>query len=145
MSKQTASIHLMIRVKASLADTYQALTSNNGISMWFTETRCDKWVTSGSVVWFGSTEMTISDIRENECLLLHVEQGGGWDNTDIEFSLEQDADKMLVRFDHSGWPEASDHFRDCSMSWAFFLESLRAYLETGVGTPEGVAPACKSE
>ena len=140
-----ASINLLVRVQSSPAEIYQVLTSNNGIAMWFTETQCEKWRTGAEVKWFDSIDMTISELRENECLRLHVLRGGGWDDTDIQFSLERDTEKTLVRFDHEGWSEPSDHFRDCAMSWAYFLESLRAYLETGVGTPESVAPACESE
>ena len=51
--------------------------------------------------------------------------------------------RTVVRFDHLGWPEVTDRFRDCSMSWAYFLESLRSLLEEGRGTPESVAPACE--
>lgn len=63
-------------------------------------------------------------------------------DTDIVFEFEKRADATLVRFDHSGWPATTDFMRDCSMSWAYFLESLKLYLETGEGTPEGVAPPC---
>ena len=43
---------------------------------------------------------------------------------------------VKVRFDHLGWAEVTDLFRDCSMSWAYFLESLRTLIEEGRGTPE---------
>jgi hypothetical protein len=42
-------------------------------------------------------------------------------------------DRTVVRFDHLGWPEITDRFRDCSMSWAYFLEE-------GQSTPESLAP-----
>lgn len=31
------------------------------------------------------------------------------------------------------------------MSWAYFLESLKLYVETAEGRPEGVAPPCEWE
>jgi hypothetical protein len=82
-----------------------------------------------------------SDTRQQEDLLgWHP-----WFNTDIVFDLAEQGDRTIVRFDHSGWPEVSDLFRDCSMSWAYFLESLRSLLEEGRGTPESRAPACESD
>lgn len=88
--------------------------------------------------------MTISELRQNHSVQFRVKHGSGWENTDIRFELESIGSRTLVRFDHTGWREITDHFRDCSMSWAYFLESLKLYLETGKGTPESEAPACES-
>lgn len=63
-------------------------------------------------------------------------------STEIVFEFEAQGDDTIVRFDHLGWPDMSDRFRDCSMSWAYFLESLKSLIEEGRGTPESVAPAC---
>lgn len=139
------SINHLIRIDASVTQVFQALTSNEGIAKWFAETQCKDWKTGSTVTWFGSIDMKINELIEDKLVQFHVNSGGGWDNTDIRFSVEDDSGKSVVRFDHSNWSKVSDHFRDCSMSWAYFLESLRQYLETGVGTPEGFAPACESE
>ena len=63
---------------------------------------------------------------------------------EIAFEFVPEGNRTLVRFDHMGWSEITDRFRDCSMSWAYFLESLRALIEEGEGTPESVAPPCES-
>jgi len=132
-----AEICHLIRIQADIVSTFQALTSNNAIAQWFTTTKCSSWTAGSSVVWFDDTVMTISEIVEYELLRLNVISGGGWDGTEIGFLLEQlDDDRTLVRFDHTKWNEVSDHMRDCSVSWAYFLESLKQFLETGVGTPE---------
>lgn len=143
------TISLMIRIDAPADKVFHALTSNQHIAGWFTATQCADWSQGSKVVWFDSTDMVITEFAQDNALTLHVNSGGGWDETDIRFSIaagpEEDPAKTGVRFDHSGWPQVSDHFRDCAMSWAYFLESLCLYLETGKGTPEGVAPACESE
>ena len=76
---------------------------------------------------------------------LHVgDKYNTWYDTEIAFEFLAENDQTLVRFDHLGWPEVMERFRDCSRSWAYFLESLRSLLEEGRGTPEALAPACDS-
>jgi len=139
------SINHLIRIDASSTDVFQAISSNDAISKWFTSTECNRWEVDSTVVWFGETVMTIAEIEDNKCISFHVNHGSGWDNTHIRFSVEADCDRTIVRFDHFSWNAVTDHFRDCSMSWAYFLESLKKYVETGVGTPEGLAASCETE
>lgn len=139
-----AAINLIVRVKASAEDTYRALTTNEGIAGWFTETQCAQWSESSSVTWLGNIYLRIAGLEENRLVEFTVDRGGGWENTQISFAIEQTPEHCKILFDHRDWPQVSEHFRDCAMSWAYFLESLRSYLETGKGTPEGVAPACES-
>ncbi len=68
-----------------------------------------------------------------------------WMGTEIRFSLEAQHKATVVRFDHTGWGETTDTFRECAMTWAYFMESLRLCLETGKGTPESIAPPCELE
>jgi len=132
-----AQICHLVRIRADIVSTFEALTSNSSIAQWFTSTECSSWTVGSSVVWFEDTTMTTTEIVEHELVHFSVVSGSGWDGTDIIFSLEQlDDGRTIVRFDHTKWNEVSDHLRDCSVSWAYFLESLKQYLETGVGTPE---------
>ena len=144
-----SDIHHLVRINASAKEVFKAFTDNALIAQWFTQTQCDDWAQGSSVVWFDSVTMTITEIIEGHSVRLRVVSGGGWDGTELHFSVELEEaghkGKSILRFDHTGWDSVTDHFRDCSVSWAYFLESLRLFLETGVGTPEGVAPACESD
>jgi len=137
-----SSIHHLIKIDKPSSVVFDALTNNDTIAQWFTETQCSEWRAGAKVIWFDSTEMTISQIISNKSITMQVNHGSGWENTTLHFEVDSIGDRTTVRFDQTGWPEVTDHFRDCSMSWAYFLESLKLYLETGTGTPEGVAPAC---
>jgi len=139
-----ASISHLVRISGSPNSVFGALTDNDLIGQWFTDTTCKAWRKGESVCWFGDTVMTISELTPGRAIGFQVRSGSGWEGTHIRFELEPAADRTLVRFDQTGWQEVTDHFRDCSMSWAYFLESLRLYLETGTGTPERSAPACES-
>jgi uncharacterized protein YndB with AHSA1/START domain len=140
------AIHHLVRIVAPPAKVFAALTNSKAVEAWFTDTRCERWEAGAKVAWFGGeTTMTIEEFQPDAKLVLKVHGGSGWDGTRIAFEVAKlDASRTLVRFDHAGWPEVSDHFRDCSMSWSYFLESLRLYLETGKGTPESTAPACEA-
>ena len=138
------SIAHLIRINESPANVFVSLTENAAIARWFTETECAGWRKGARVTWFENTIMTISELKQNRLRQFDVEEGSGWENTLIRFELEAIDNRTLVRLDHVGWRDVSDHFRDCSMSWAYFLESLKLYLETGKGTPEGESPACES-
>jgi len=139
------SINHIIRINANVSEVFEAISTNTAIAKWFTVTECDRWAIGSKVVWFDDTIMSIIQFEENRCVALHVTEGGGWENTDIRFLLEPDANRTILRFDHSSWRAITDHFRDCSMSWAYFLESLKQFLETGLGTPEELSPSCDTE
>jgi uncharacterized protein YndB with AHSA1/START domain len=70
-------------------------------------------------------------------------EGDVWKGTEIEFDLEEKKLKRLegktvtiLRFKHKDWTgEEDDFYADCNFHWAFFLGSLKSYLEKGQGTP----------
>ena len=85
----------------------------------------------------GTVTFTIAElIPESRVVWRCITSDNPWFETDVVFDFEARGTTTTVRFDHLGWPEVSDLFRDCSMSWAYFLESLRSLIEDGRGTPE---------
>ena len=54
-----------------------------------------------------------------------------WVGTTIRFVLEPTATGTRLQFAHTGWAEASDHFRQSSYCWALYLRVLTRYLEHG--------------
>ena len=126
----------------------QSFASTAGIAEWFTQASSPDYRKGGTLELCFPDErvsFTITEMTEPSRIVWHcTTEGNTWFDTDIAFELVPQGDRTLVRFDHLGWPEVSDRFRDCSMSWAYFLESLRTLLEEGRGTPESMAPACES-
>jgi uncharacterized protein YndB with AHSA1/START domain len=60
---------------------------------------------------------------------------GGWDGTTIGFELGAIADGTVVAFTHRGFREADEDYARVTTGWAYYLFSLRLFLETGVGGP----------
>ncbi len=141
-----AEIAHLVRIHATPEKVYQRIASTTGIAEWFTEASSPEYCKGGTLeLRFGDERVSfvISELTEPSRIVWHcTTPENSWFNTDIAFEFVAQGDHTLVRFDHLGWPEVSDRFRDCSMSWAYFLESLRSLLEQGRGTPESMAPAC---
>ena len=141
-----AHIAHLVRIQATPERVYQAIASTSGIAEWFTEASSPDYQKGGTLeLRFGDEPVSfvINELTEPSRIAWHcTSPENSWFNTDIAFEIEAQGDGALVRFDHLGWPDVSDRFRDCSMSWAYFLESLRSLLEEGRGTPESLAPPC---
>lgn len=141
-----AQIAHLVRIRAAPKEVYRRVASTAGIAEWFTEASSPNYREGGTLELRFSGEpvsFTITELTEPSRIVWHcTTEENSWFDTDIAFEFAAQGDHTLVRFDHLGWPEVSDRFRDCSMSWAYFLESLRSLLEDGRGTPERMAPAC---
>ena len=58
-----------------------------------------------------------------------------WVGTKLTFDLAPKGDETVVLFTHADWREPVEFMAHCSARWAYFLLSLKSYLETGKGTP----------
>ena len=144
-----AEIAHLVRIRATPEEVYSRVASATGIAEWFTEASCADYRSGGELELRFDGEpvaFTIAELIESSRIVWHcTTRSNSWFDTDIAFEFVAQGDRTLVRFDHTGWPAVTDRFRDCSMSWAYFLESLRLLLEEGRGTPEGVAPPCDGD
>ncbi len=140
-------ISLLIRIKASPEEVYEKISTSEGIAKWFTDASFSKDEDTGELnlqLW-GKTDFKVTERSPPSRVVWHcTSEDNPWFGTDIVFDLKTESDRTIVIFDHAGWSETSDLYRDCAMSWAYFLESLRLLIEEGVGTPEGVAPKCEA-
>jgi uncharacterized protein YndB with AHSA1/START domain len=141
-----AQIAHLVRIRATPEEVYRRVASTAGIEEWFTQASCPDYRKGGTLELRFSdepVEFTITESTEPSRVAWHcTTRENSWFDTDIAFEFVAEGDRTVVRFDHLGWPEVTDRFRDCSMSWAYFLESLRSLVEDGRGTPESVAPPC---
>jgi len=143
-----AAIAHLVRIRATPEEIYRRVATTSGIAEWFTEASSPNYCEGGTLELRFSDESVsfdVTELIEPSRIVWHcTTRENSWFNTDIAFEFVPEGDGTIVRFDHLGWTETTDRFRDCSMSWAYFLESLRSLVEEGRGTPESVAPACDS-
>ena len=124
---------------SSQNDVYQALTTLEGLSGWWTnDTRGESKV--GGVLQFrfhaGGFDMKVLALHPARHVLWQVVEGPKeWIGTKISFDLNQQGDWTIVLFKHQGWKEPVEFMHHCSTKWGVFLLSLKSLLETGKGAP----------
>ena len=129
--------------QSSPKQVYDALTTLDGLSRWWTEdTSGDPEV--GGVIAFrfgppGGFDMEVVEVDPGTRLRWDVVDGPQeWVGTSVQWDLRQDGDYTIVLFKHEGWREPVEFMYHCSTKWATFLMSLKQLVETGTGAP---APA----
>ncbi len=118
---------------------YQALTTLDGLSAWWT-TDAQGESRIGGVLQFrfgdGGFDMKVLELDPGRRVSWQVIDGPAeWIGTRISFEIAQRGDWTIVLFKHAGWKEPVEFMHHCSTKWGVFLLSLKALLETGKGRP----------
>ena len=130
-----------ILVHATPGELYEALTDAHKLAHWWTtDVRGESVVGRKLEFWFSGfcgAIVEVEALKPNELVWWRVFDGGAedWIGTSIEFEIVRDEQKMLLHFRHSRWKESANSFPHCSLGWAIFLLSLKAFVETGKGRP----------
>ncbi|WP_109829429.1 SRPBCC family protein [Reichenbachiella versicolor] len=66
-----------------------------------------------------------------------------WNNTAIKWLLIENSNSTTIQLSHIGLAEELDCYHICSKGWQFFLNSLKQYLETGIGKPHQIRSKTK--
>jgi uncharacterized protein YndB with AHSA1/START domain len=119
---------------------YEALTTLDGLSGWWTEKTAGE-TREGGVIEFrfppvGGFDMEVLEARPGERVTWRVADGPEeWIGTTIDWQLRQDGDYTIILFAHRGWSEPVEFMHHCSTKWGSFLMSLKSLVETGEGAP----------
>jgi len=130
-----------VGIKSSSPDgTYQALTTLEGLSGWWSQ-KTEGENEIGGVVQFrfgaGGFDMNVLELEPNKRVLWEVVDGPEeWIGTKVSWDLKQEGDYTVILFRHQGWREPVEFMHHCSTKWAIYLMSLKSLLETGVGAPD---------
>lgn len=155
-------IHQEVVIHAPRDAVYSALTTEPGLSSWWTSGVTTSGV-EGSVARFpfGESyfkEMRILQLQTPSLVRWRCVAGADeWVGTDLCFRLDQGdrtsllqahpeaagqigeqpgfSDGTILDFTHSGWRSDTPMFAECSYTWGQFLRSLKLFCETGVGRP----------
>ena len=136
-----ADIRHRVGIGAPQDRIYQALTTPEGLSGWWTrEVGGDPGVGGKLHFFFGPPDaVTVMEVTE---LVPGKRVGwrcvGGpdeWVGTDITFDLTYADGETVVLFTQAGWREPVPFMHHCSTKWAVLLLGLKAGLEGGKATP----------
>ncbi len=118
---------------------YEALTTIDGLSGWWTERTTGATELRGVIAFRfkdDGFDMDVAELEPGRRVLWEVVGGPEeWIGTKIHWDLRQDGDYTIVLFKHEGWREPVEFMHHCSTKWGTFLMSLKQLLETGKGAP----------
>lgn len=125
---------------ASLDDVYDAITTVEGLSNWWTTDTTGSPEVDGVLAFRfgppGGFDMKVVELQPAKHVLWEVVDGPEeWVGTTISWDLKQEDDFTIILFKHEGWRDPVEFMYHCSTKWASFLLSLKQLLETGTGSP----------
>jgi uncharacterized protein YndB with AHSA1/START domain len=134
-----------VGISAPLGSVYEAVATTEGLSEWWTRDGVRGESSEGSKLqfFFGQPEpaavMEVARLSpDGHVSWTCVEGHDEWVGTKITFDFTHKDDETVetvVLFTHADWREPVEFMAHCSARWAYFLLSLKSYLETGRGTP----------
>jgi len=134
-----ADIIHRIGVQAPPARVFRALATRSGLINWLT------WHVTGEPapgtivrLRFGDDgrDMKVLELSQDRRVRWQCVAGPReWVGTEISFELAPGNGETIVRFAHTGWAEPGDFMAHCNCKWAYFLLSLKTWVEDGRGTP----------
>lgn len=129
-----------IGIKSKPDKIYQLLTTDKGLSQWWTHDTTGAGDV-GSIIVFKFNDIAlpfeVTELVANKKVVWkHCgEMPESWMGTEIVFNLVEEENQTFVRFSHQNWKESSDFMAHCSTKWAVFLLSLKDAVEKGQGNP----------
>ena len=131
-----------LTIHAPPEPVYRALTTADGVRGWWTrDAMLDPEVGGiGKFEFYDGRTVTKIRIDEQEAPArvgwsVTSSTIMGWNGTVIGFDLRADGDNTVLSFAHRDWAEANETYARVTTGWAYFLVSLRQYIETGTGAP----------
>ena len=136
----TDILHRIGVERSSPKQVYDALTTIDGLSAWWTEDTTGS-TDLGDVIAFrfgppGGFDMKVIELDPGRVVRWEVVDGPEeWIGTTINWELREEADWTILLLKHEGWRDPVEFMYHCSTKWATFLMSLKQLVETGQGAP----------
>ncbi len=137
-----ADILHLVPIEASPEEIYDALTKGEGLRAWWT-TDVDAEPAVGSPAEFrfegGQVvmHMRVERLEPGEAVSWSVQDPAPpeWDGTEITWNIVPGEGATNLLFGHRGWKATDGSFPAINYNWAYYLTSLKDYLEKGGGFP----------
>jgi uncharacterized protein YndB with AHSA1/START domain len=139
-----ASYRAELAINAPPDAVFDALTTPSGLAAWWTPV-------SGSGLAGGELRFVFRD--DEPCVMqvtaaqrpstvrwtcLGYKYVPDWAGTTLSFAIQPGASGgSLLTFVHTGLTPRLECYSDCKSGWDHFLPSLRQYVESGTGQPNG--------
>jgi uncharacterized protein YndB with AHSA1/START domain len=130
-----------VKINGSPAAVYAALTENAGLAAWWTHKTRNARPQVGTVAEFEFPDGNVFKIEVTELAAgskVHwkpIEGVPDWPGTRVTWDMEAADGGTKLLFGHRDYASYGGSFAGVSYNWAWFLTSLKQYIETGTGTP----------
>ena len=122
------------------ARVWDGITTPAGLDQWWSKTshgspaRGNEYVLDFGPGYEWNAVVTACEIEKAfELEMTHAD--ADWRGTRVGFALAPIPRGTQVRFHHTGWPAANDHYRTSTYCWAMYLRILKRWLEFGETVP----------
>ncbi len=132
---------LEVIVEAPIDTVYKAITDEAGLSGWWTtnsKAQAKEGTTSeftfpgGFVI---KMQVDKLDKANNAVKWTAVQGAPDWDGTHVTWALTSVENGTKVVLGHRNYASYEGSYASTAYNWAWFLTSLKKYVETGEGTP----------
>jgi uncharacterized protein YndB with AHSA1/START domain len=134
------TIYHDVPVMAPLPEVFAGIATAEGLSAWWTDSCEGDFREGGTVRLFFTPEYDwkakVTRFVDNNAFELEMQDSDpDWEGTRVGFILENHQTWTKLRFYHSGWEMANDHYRTSSYCWATYLRLLKRFIEKGERVP----------
>lgn len=136
-----ADILHLVGIQDTREKIYAALTETAGMQKWWSQhSEAEPKVGSLATIGFygGMVEfkMRVKELEPDSKIVWAVEAGPPeWDNTTVTWTLSDGPGQSMLHLAHSGFASTEGEFANLNFNWAWYLVSLKFYLEKGKGMP----------
>jgi uncharacterized protein YndB with AHSA1/START domain len=127
-------------IKAPIQDVFRAVSTPAGLDCWWTKSSggepgagAEYQLSFGPRYDWRGIATRYTPNTEFELELTKADPD--WKETRLGFLLEEKDGVVNVRFHHTGWPNANEHYRISCFCWAMYLRLLKRYVEFGEVVP----------
>ncbi len=136
-----SNIRLNFVIEAPVHEVYKAITEQTGVEGWWT-TDVTLKAEENFPARFGfgdEGEMNFKVVSLKADTHIRWDTVSApppdWSGTHVTFDLKAVEQGTRLDFAHRDFPTEDGSYAYCTYQWAYFLESLKSYVETGQGKP----------
>lgn len=128
-------------IQAPPERVFRTISTSQGLDAWWTKRAAGEPREGAEYTFWFSPEydwraVVTRCVPNGEIEWQLTRADGDWTGTMVGFKLEpRENGTTWVRFHHTGWPEANEHYRISNHCWAMYLRILRRHLEHGETVP----------
>jgi len=127
-------------IAAPIDKVFRAISSPGGLDQWWSRSSSGEPAEGAEYeLDFGpgyTWRAQVTRCVENETFELTLTDAHeDWLGSKVRIDLAAQDESTRVRFRHSGWPSANDHYYTSCYCWAMYLRILKRFVEHGETVP----------